>query len=42
MKTTAADIDVDYGQWLIKTAQEEYEYPDEREINYTKEETKDN
>ena len=41
-KTTAAEIDIDYGQWLIKTAQEEYKYPDEREIKYVKEEIKDN
>lgn len=40
-ETIAADIDADYGQWLIKTAQEEYQYSEERDIKYVKKEAKD-
>lgn len=42
MKIMSSEIDVDYGQWLIKTAQEEYKYHEERKISYTEEKTDNN
>lgn len=42
MKTMSSEIDINYGQWLIKTAQEEYKYHEERKISYTEEKTDNN
>ena len=34
MKKMTAEIDADYGRWLIKKAQEEYTFSEERELEY--------
>lgn len=38
MKLSGSEIGVNEGQWLIKKAQEEYEYNEEREIKYNPDE----